>query len=613
MNKISSLGATFLGEQGTEFLVFAPFADQIELHVKGLQEENFFMTREALGYHHYLAAEVVPGNLYQFHFNQQDYPDPASRYQPNGVWGPSEVVNSAYPWTDSAWQGLILANYIVYELHVGTYTQEGTLAAIIPTLDRLCELGITAIELMPVSQFPGERNWGYDGVFPFAVQNSYGTPYQLKELINACHQRGLAVVLDVVYNHLGPEGNVLPAFGPYFTNRYRTPWGSAINFDGPYSDEVRRYFLENALMWVQEYHIDALRLDALHAVFDYSAYPFLTELSDKIHAFAKQVSRHIYLIAESDLNDTKFIRPKELGGYGLDAQWNDDFHHVSHTLLTEERHGYYQDFGKFEQLSKAFSEGYVYSGQYSLYRKRRHGHYSRVIPAEKFVVFTQNHDQIGNRLLGERLTQLVNFSQLKLAAGLLLLAPFVPLLFMGEEYAEDAPFYYFTSHTDPKLIAAVQEGRQAEHAWHGLGEIPDPQALNTFIRSKLNPNLRTIGHHQILNRFYQELIRLRKTIPALKQLNKDNLIVEQKTEQEVLMIHRWHEDDEVLIFLHLSNLTQEVKLPIPSGKWEKQLDAAAEQWDGEGDLLPDKIVVKQPMTIKLGPYALGVYRLVTRI
>jgi len=338
------------------------------------------------------------------------------------------VVDPDFRWDDHLWEGIPLQAYVLYEIHVGTFTPEGTFDAVITHLDELKELGITAIELMPNAQFSGARNWGYDGVFPFAVQSSYGGPWGLKRLVNACHQKEVAVVLDVVYNHLGPEGNYLGDFGPYFTDRYRTPWGHAINFDGPHSDEVRRFFIENALYWITEFHIDALRIDAVHAILDFSAEHFLRELASAVNKRARSLNRRVYIIAESALNDTEVIRSRKLGGHGLDAQWNDDFHHALHTLLTKEEKGYYKDFGRFKHLVKAFSDGFVYSGEYSPYRGRRHGNSSRHIPADRFVVFAQNHDQVGNRMRGERLSSLVSFEGLKLAAGTVILSPYIPLL-----------------------------------------------------------------------------------------------------------------------------------------------------------------------------------------
>jgi maltooligosyltrehalose trehalohydrolase len=361
-----SLGATYLGDGRCRFRLWAPFAQTAAVRIVAPQERLIPMEPHERGYHEATVDGIEPGNLYIYRLDDgKDRPDPASRFQPRGVHGPSQVMDSSFPWEDDSWSGLPLEQYVIYELHAGTFTPEGTFDAIIAHLDRLKELGVTAIELMPVAQFPGDRNWGYDGVDLFAVQSSYGGPAGLKRLVNACHRHGLAVVLDVVYNHLGPEGNYLADFGPYFTDRYRTPWGQAINFDGPGSDEVRRFFIENALYWTTEFHIDGLRLDALHAVFDSSAQPFLEELAAVVHDEADRMGRRVYLFAESDRNDPRFVRSSDSGGYGLDAHWNDDFHHALYTLLTGEQTGYYQDFGKMEDLAKAFREGFIYSGQYS--------------------------------------------------------------------------------------------------------------------------------------------------------------------------------------------------------------------------------------------------------
>lgn len=436
----AGLGAASLGDGRCRFTVWAPAAEKVEVRLLTPRPRVATLDRGGQGYHHGVLEGVERGSLYVYRLDGgPERADPASRSQPQGVHGPSEVVDPQFPWEDVSWVGPRLQDYILYELHVGTFTREGTFDAIIPHLTDLRELGVTAIELMPVAQFPGTRNWGYDGVFPFAVQDSYGGPAGLKRLVNACHREGLAVVLDVVYNHLGPEGNTLGDFGPYFSERYRSPWGPALNFDGPGSDEVRRFFIENALAWITDYHVDALRLDALHAILDLSAYPFLAELAAAVRERAARLHRRVYLIAESDLNDPKLVRPPEVGGYGLDAQWNDDFHHALHALLTGERTGYYEDFGTVAHLARAFTEGYVYTGQYSVYRRRRHGVPARALPAHAFAVFAQNHDQVGNRMRGERLSALVPFEALKLAAAVVLLSPYLPLLFMGEEYGETAP------------------------------------------------------------------------------------------------------------------------------------------------------------------------------
>ncbi|MFZ3044571.1 MAG: malto-oligosyltrehalose trehalohydrolase, partial [Desulfatirhabdiaceae bacterium] len=429
------LGATPLGNGRCRFRVWAPFMDCVDVHILSSKNRLESLTRDRHGYHEGIHDDVEPGVNYLFRLNgSQERPDPASRFQPQGVHGPSQVVDPAFAWTDDNWRGVARHRTIIYELHVGIFTDSGTFDAAIDRLDDLVSLGITAVELMPVAQFPGDRNWGYDGVYPFAAQNSYGGPQGLKRLVNACHHRGLAVILDVVYNHLGPEGNYLRDFGPYFSNHYHTPWGQPINFDGNYSDHVRRYFIENARYWITECHIDALRLDAVHAILDFSARTFLQELAEIVKDLAEDLGRHIHLFAESALNDTRLIRSPDLGGFGLDAQWNDDLHHALHAVITGERRGYYCDFGRFEQLLKALRDGFVYDGQYSEYRKRRHGNSSRSIPPHRFVGFAQNHDQIGNRLQGDRLSTIVSFEALKMVAGIILLSPSLPLLFMGEEY-----------------------------------------------------------------------------------------------------------------------------------------------------------------------------------
>lgn len=609
MKQPQLLGATYLGAEGCRFEVWAPAAEQVEVHLVEPDERLVALMRTEHGYHQALIDGVKPGALYRYRLDgQTERPDPASRYQPHGVQGASQVIQQDFPWQDGGWSGLPLADYIFYELHVGTFTPEGTFGAIIAQLERLCELGITALELMPVAQFPGERNWGYDGVFPFAVQRSYGGPRGLKQLVNACHQHGLAVVLDVVYNHLGPEGNYLGDFGPYFTDRYKTPWGRALNFDGPHSDEVRRFFLDNALYWITKFHIDALRLDAVHAIMDQSAYPFLAELAAAVQTRARQLGRQCYTIAESDLNDACLIRSPDQYGYGLDAQWSDDFHHALHALLTGERTGYYADFGQLEQFVRALREGFVYTGDYSVHRQRRHGNAAQALPAERFVVCAQNHDQIGNRMLGERLSQLVSFAQLKLAAGAVVLSPFLPLLFMGEEYGETAPFQYFVSHSDPEVVEAVRQGRRAEFAaFDWQGHIPDPQDPATFQRSTLNQTLRQNGQHQTLLAWYTELIRLRKQIAALAHVNKDDLDMISTPDHPCIFVRRWHYSSEVFIVLHFGDEAARVSFPVPSGHWQKIIDAAEQRWNGPGSRLPQQLTSAGSASLDLSPYTCAVF------
>jgi maltooligosyltrehalose trehalohydrolase len=456
---------------------------------------------------------------YAFRVNGEGpFPDPRSPWQPQGVHGPSRWVDHArFAWTDAGWQQPPLASAVMYELHVGTFTPEGTFEATIDRLDHLAELGVTHVELMPVAEFPGEHGWGYDGVDIYAPHHAYGGPKGFKRLVNACHQRGLAVLLDVVYNHLGPCGNYLSRFGPYFTDRYKTPWGEAVNLDGAESDEVRRFFIDNALMWLREYHLDGLRIDAVHAIVDTSAIHFLEQLAAEVKDLEARLGRHLVIIAESDLNDPRLVRRPEAGGYGLDAQWNEDFHHALHAVLTGERNGYYGDFGKLADLATVLTKGLVYDGRYSAYRRRRHGRPATGLSGHHFVGFLQNHDQVGNRAAGERTSHLLSPGQLKIGAALVLTAPFIPLLFQGEEWGTSAPFLYFTDHRDPELGEAVRRGRREEFvafSW-SPDEIPDPQAEETFHRSKLDWEEMAREPHAGLLEWHRKLIGLRRRSPTL--------------------------------------------------------------------------------------------------
>ncbi len=592
------------------FRVWAPVRKQVAVKIVSPRELIVPMEKDGRGYWHAEVSGVPPDARYFFRLdNERSRPDPASRFQPDGVHGPSQVVDlRSFSWGDQAWTGRPVDEYVLYELHVGTFTNEGTFDAIIPHLDYLKDLGITAVELMPVAQFPGERNWGYDGVYPYAVQNFYGGPEGLHRLVNSCHRKGLAIVLDVVYNHLGPEGNYLWDYGPYFTDRYRTPWGDAINFDGPSSDEVRSYFIGSALAWVGDYHIDALRIDAIHGIFDFSTRHFLWELGEAVHQQADKLGRRVLIIPESDLNDVRVIEPVETGGYGLDAQWNDDFHHALHALLTGERQGYYGDFGKVEHLEKAFREGFVYSGQYSEFRKRNHGSSSKERPARQFVVFSQNHDQVGNRVQGERLSSLVPLEKLTLAAGAVLLSPFVPLLFMGEEYAETAPFPYFVSHSDRDLVEAVRKGRAVELLDSGReGEVPDPQAGDTFQSAKIDLALRHREHHRTVLGFYETLLRLRRELAPLRNLSKTDLDVRSFEAEKVLFIRRWQGEHQMFGVFNFSDEPHTVRLPLPKGLWEKVLDSSERHWGGTGSLSADSFESgkkEDPLRVQLQSFVL---------
>ena len=593
------VGAHYLGQDQCQFTVWAPLRQAVTIELLAPQLRQISLTLEPEGYWTATADQVPPGSLYQVRLAEDlTRPDPASRFQPQGVHGPSQVIDpGAYPWGDDDWQGLPLQDYIIYELHIGTFTPEGTFDAAICRLPKLKELGITAVEIMPVSQFPGERNWGYDGVYPFAVQDSYGGPDGLKRLVDACHQQGLAVILDVVYNHFGPEGNYTSDFGPYFTQRYNTPWGAGINFDDAYCDGVRRFMIDNALMWFRDYHLDALRLDAIHAIYDFGASHILADMKTAAAVLEKTRGIPAYLIAESDLNDVRVINPPEYGGHGLDAQWSDDFHHSLHTLLTGENLGYYQDFGTLGHLVKVLQKGYVFDGTYSRFRKRRHGNDASQRPPYQFVVCAQNHDQIGNRMLGERLTTLVDFEALKLAAGTVLLSPYIPMLFMGEEYGEPAPFLYFVSHGDPDLVRAVREGRKREFAeFHETGEPPDAESPETFSRSKLNWDLLNQGQHQCLWRFYQRLIQLRRAILALACVDHRAIDAKYIEAEGVVSVRRWQGLSQTVCLMNFQPETISY-VPVLDGQWQQRINSADKAWTGPGSEAPEILETGKMVTL----------------
>jgi maltooligosyltrehalose trehalohydrolase len=460
-----------------------------------------------------------PGTDYSFRINKGPaLPDPRSPFQPEGIDGPSRVVDHvAFAWTDGGWRGLPLAGSVIYECHVGTFSAEGTFDGAIAHLDHVAGLGVDAIELLPVAEFSGSRGWGYDGVDLFAPHHAYGGPDGLKRLVDAAHARGLGVIMDVVYNHLGPAGNYLPEFGPYFSERHQTNWGPAVNFDGPGSDEVRRFVIDNALMWLRDYHCDGLRLDAVHAIADDSATHILEELAGEVAALAANQGRPLFLVAESDLNDPRFVRGTDAGGYGLDAAWADEWHHALHATLTGDRSGYYEDFGPLPLLAKALRQAWVYDGIYSAFRDRVFGRPPAGLSGSRFVVCTQNHDQVGNRALGERSAALMSDGRLRVAAALLLTSPFVPMLFQGEEWGASTPFQYFTSHEDPELGRVVSRGRRAEFASFGWSPegVPDPQDPATFERSRLDWAEMNKESHASLLAWYTELIALRRRVPAL--------------------------------------------------------------------------------------------------
>ncbi|SEJ22434.1 maltooligosyltrehalose trehalohydrolase [Dyadobacter sp. SG02] len=575
-------GVTFDARGEAQVLVWAPKAEKLQLQF-GEEAKMLDMEPKDYGFWTLQTRALWPGDRYRFLLDGKGpYPDPATLYQPEGVHGPSEAFDlQEYEWSDRNWKNPSMKDYIIYELHTGTFTEEGTFAAVEAKLDHLVELGVNAIELMPVSQFAGDRNWGYDGVFPYSTQNSYGGPAMLQQLVDACHEKGIAVILDMVYNHLGPEGNTLGHFGHYFTDKYHTPWGDAINFDDAWSDAVRHYFVQNALMWFRDFHIDALRLDAVHAIKDFSPVHILQEIRQQVDALVRETGREHYLIVEMDLNDTRFVKPIEAGGYGMHAQWVDEFHHALRVSSGQERNGYYVDFDGVASLGKSFRDAYVFDGLYSDHRKRKFGIKADGIPGQQFIVFSQNHDHIGNRMLGERTSQLVSFEMQKLLAGTVFVSPFVPLLFMGEEWAEPNPFQYFVSHTEEELAEAVRKGRKSEFAaFHLEGEAPDPMAVSTFENSKLQWALIDQPPHGTMLQYYRQWIVLRKSQQLLRECDRNGLSVEVFGEKELLCIQRVWGRQHLVAFLNFSKSSQEVSLPFEHLSWHKLMASSDSAWNG---------------------------------
>ncbi len=586
-------GANVLNGGGVHFSVWAPHADRVSvrlLHDRGPVELD--LEPRATGIFERTVPDAGAGTDYFYRLDGLcDRPDPVSRYQPAGVHGPSRVIDPRrYRWSEAGWQGVEQSKLVIYEVHVATFTEAGTFEAAILHLPELCDLGITALELMPVAEFPGERNWGYDGVFPYAPHGHYGGPCGLRRLVDAAHGLGLAVILDVVYNHLGPDGNVLAEFGPYFTDRHRTPWGPAVNLDGPESTEVRRYFRDNALYWLQEYRLDGLRLDAVHAMYDHSDNHFLAELAESVRSLGEKLGRRVHLIAESDLNDPRLVRRRAEGGYGLGAIWNDDFHHAVHAALTGERAGYYVDFGGIKPLAKALSERFVYNGVYSRFRRGHHGAPARDLPTDRFVVFIQNHDQIGNRALGERLSTLVSRERLRLAAALLLLSPYVPLLFMGEEYGETNPFLYFVSHEDTRLIDAIRRGRRQEFAaLHRQEAFPDPNDELTFQRSRLHRDLGRSASQSQLRGLYRQLLQLRREEPALRPGATEVHTACDPEKGWIVMEYRPPVGRAAFAAFHLGEAPIEAPAPLVGVPWRLRLATDEAAFGGPGSQARERI------------------------
>lgn len=588
------IGVNFHNNQALVKL-WAPLVSDIVLRVVGVGDLR--MEKADKGYWTATAPSLEAGASYYFIKNGKQIPDPASLLQGDGVHGPSVAIDlEAYKWSDTDWNNPPMNEYIIYELHCGTFSEKGNFAGVEEKLDHLYDLGITAIEIMPVAQFPGNRNWGYDGVFPFAVQNSYGGPEALMHLVDACHRKGIAVILDVVYNHLGPEGNYLGEFGPYFTDKYRTPWGDAINFDDEWCDGVRNYFIENTLMWFRDFHIDALRLDAVHAIKDFSAIHILREIKEHVDELGKATGRTYHLVVESDLNDPRFITPQTAGGYGMDAQWIDEFHHALRVTAGEKPDGYYSDFKGIADLAKAYNDAYVYDGQFSPHRKRRFGAKTDN-GGDQFVVFSQNHDQVGNRMLGERTSSLVSFEMRKLMAGAVLLSPFVPMLFMGEEWSESNPFLYFVSHTDPELADAVRKGRHEEFAsfFKGGAEAPDPMSEKTFRSSKLQWERLGQEPYSTMLHYYHELIQIRKRFACFSRLEREMSHAVADVENNTLLLRR-KGNPSAICLMNFSAQAKELTWE-ESGAWSIILCSADKEWKGDSNLSSKSLSPGQSLTL----------------
>jgi maltooligosyltrehalose trehalohydrolase len=553
------------------FRVWAPRAKRVTVVVDG---ERYGMESEPRGWWVAAVERAHHGSRYGFLLDDDDrpLPDPRSARQPDGVHGLSELIDHAsFAWTDDGWRPPTLGSSVIYELHVGTFTPEGTLDAAIAKLDYLRELGITHIKLMPLAAAEGDRGWGYDGVALYAPLEAYGGPDGVKRFVDAAHHHGLAVLIDVVYNHFGPSGNYTGKFGPYITDHHTTPWGGAVNFEDAGSAEVREFFIQNALMWLRDYHFDGLRIDAVHAFIDRSAKHLLRQLEEAVRALGNHTGKHYAMIAESDLNDPRLVTAWEAGGYGLDAQWSDDFHHALWTVLTGEKAGYYEDFGSMADLAKALQQVFVYQGQYSRYRKRNHGLPVGALPADRFLGYIQNHDQVGNRAQGERLNQVVDIGRAKIGAAMVLLGPFVPMLFAGEEFAASSPFQYFTDFKDKELGRLVSEGRRKEFVICGWSpeEVPDPQAEETFLRSKLKWEERDEGVHAGMLDWYRSLIRMRHQESALSCAELADVRVDFDERQKWLRMERGP------IEVVFNAGTSEVRLAIV-GSYEVLLASAPE-------------------------------------
>jgi maltooligosyltrehalose trehalohydrolase len=598
-------------DNAARFRVWAPKARRASIVlVDGSERQTIELEADGAGYFEHDFDEIAEGQHYAIRLDDgQERPDPCALWQPGSVHGPSAVYRpERFEWTDSGWEGVRQQDLVVYELHIGTFTERGTFDAAIERLPELRELGVSAIEIMPVAQFPGTRNWGYDGVLPYATQNSYGGPEGLQRLVDACHANGLAAILDVVYNHFGPEGNYLGEFGPYLTDAYKTPWGSAVNYDGRGCDGVRRYVLDNVRMWLEDFHFDGLRLDAVHAIFDFGPKHILREVQEVVDEVSDRSGVPRLIVAESDMNDPRLLLPAERGGYGLAAQWSDDFHHSVHSVLTGETQGYYEDFGTAQHLTEVMETPFLYDGRYSAHRGRSHGAPAVGLSGERFVVSIQNHDQVGNRAQGDRFGSLLSPPAQRLAASLLLLSPHVPMIFMGDEYGEKNPFQFFCSFCDEQLIEAVRKGRTAEFAaFNWQGDVPDPHSEKTFANSRLSWSWPEGSVHGGIRQLYRDLLAARKQWPAMKDfVNRRAQLLYAQTGAGVLELTRGASDGHESLTAYF-NLTEETQSlgelqSADANRGMKCLFSSEgtryqgqrSDWNRIGELLPHECVVFGP-------------------
>ena len=581
---VRRLGSVLAADGLTTWRVWAPLAKQVEVVFDKGTHTSVPMTRHGHGYFSTQLPHIGEGTRYGYRLDGRAdvRPDPCSLWQPGGVNGSSAVFSpERFAWTDHDWKGISRASLAIYEMHIGTFTKQGTFEAAIERLEDLIDLGVTAIEIMPVAEFPGDRNWGYDGVLLFAAQSTYGGPLGLLRLVDAAHAKGLAVILDVVYNHFGPESNHIREFGPYFTERYKTPWGDAVNYDDRGSDGVREFVLENARMWLEDFHLDGLRLDAVHAIYDSGATHILREIADVARGVGERAGREIHVTAESDLNDPRTVSPPSAGGHGLDAQWSDDFHHTVHALLTGERRGYYVDFGEANDLAELLESPFLRPGQYFEHRGKRHGAPPFGLAGDRFVVCLQNHDQVGNRAVGDRLSSILQSdphgaAKLRLAASLMLLSQYVPLLFMGEEYGEANPFPFFCSFESEELREAVRKGRCREFAYYvdEPGTIPDPTLRETFEAATLSWSWPDASPQAGLRLLYKYLLAARREWPALNASRSQASVIE----SGVICLTRGDNPERLVIVYNLNDVP--IQMPTEVGHGVELFSAAAARFGG---------------------------------